>query len=404
MTKRFLYNKTWAQDGVKTDPDLDTTDPSYIANRYTNVGWKAEKPPEQWQNFLSNITDEKFADNLISLGVPVWEGHNLLKNGALSYSLDFSEIRIGVGGTRWDATVSGTSPGYISAINSLQNKYDSHSKATNPHNDTVDNIGGGTYLSKDVGSWFNSPTDNRTIIWHKLQTGAVHKETPAQVGTLPAATGGTFTGPVTFTNFSGVTLAGGGFISVTDGYKTNEEVLRFENSSAFFLDSAGNVYTRIASVNYLWATESTLPSWYIKTNYLFTAPTPMFKFNTMYSLNDGNSIGGWWMEANGSEPTTFHDKGGVSLIDTGLYWLNANSPLTRHTTKMVGRNKDGKLICRVVRHGLLVNVGGSGNGGSGHHLATLLTNLGSGDIVYLIEISVYAGDLTNQQISAIRFI
>lgn len=392
MTKRFLYNKTWAQDGVKADPDLDTTDPSYIADRYANVGWKAEKPPEQWQNFLTNITDEKFADNLISLGVPAWESHNLLKNGALSYSPDNSEIRIGVGGTGWDATVSGTSSGYTSSINSLQNKYNIHTKATNPHNDTVDNIIGGTYLSKDVDSWFGSQTDNRTIVWHKLQTGAVHKETPAQVGTLPS-TGGTFTGAVSFDT---VRFGEGSVISLTDTYYT-DTVLRFTNSSAFFLDKTGNVFTRYASVNYQWATEINISDWYIKTNYLFTVPTPLFKFNSMFSLNDGNSIGGWWMEANGSEPITFHNKGGVSLINTGLYWHNVNSLLTRHTTKVVGRNKDGKLICRVVRHGYLRD-------SRGHHLASLLANIGSGDIVYLIEISVYAGDLTDQQISAIRFI
>lgn len=400
MTKRFLYNKTWAQGGVKADPDLDTTDPSYIANRYINVGWKAEKPPEQWQNFLSNITDEKFASDLLQTGILSIDSTMVYKNYAVVFD---GSIKIRVGDNVFSSPISDTSSEYISAINTLQNKYNSHSKATNPHNDTVDNIIGGTYLSKDVDSWFGSATDNRTIVWHKLQTGAVHKETPAQVGTLPS-TGGTFTGGVTFAGYAGISLVGGAFISISDTYKPNEKVLRFVNNAAFFLDSSGDVYTREASINYLWATENNINSWYTKTNYLFTAPTPLFKFNSMFSLNDGDSVGNWWMEANGSAPITFHNKGGVSLIDTGLYWLNANSLSTRHTTKMVGRNKDGKLICRVVSHGPLSNVGGSGNGGRGHHLASLVTTLGSGDIFYLMEISVYAGELTNQQISAIRFI
>lgn len=390
MTKRFLYNKTWAQDGVKADPDLDTTDPSYIADRYANVGWKAEKPPEQWQNFLSNITDEKFADNLISLGVPAWESHNLLKNGALSYSPDNSEIRIGVGGTGWDAAVSGTSSGYTSVINSLQNKYNTHTSATNPHNNTVDNIIGGTYLSKDVDAWFGSQTDNRTIVWHKLQTGAVHKETPAQVGTLPS-TGGIFTGTV---GFDTVRFGKDSLMSVTDAYYTGT-VLRFVNSSAFFLDETGNVFTRIASKNYKWATEININDWYIKTNYLFTEPTPLVAMNTFYCLNDANSVGSWHLVSQNNVNPTFHSLGGVDIAACRLAWVMPKSTSARHTSKIVGRKADGSLVCRVVKHGMISTV---------NEFTTVLSDLGSSDIAYLIEYRLYVGDLTNQQISSIRFI
>ena len=65
MTKRLQYPTYWASGGTATDPDLDTTAPSYEANRYKQNGWHAEKPPEFWQNFLSQITDEKIIARMV---------------------------------------------------------------------------------------------------------------------------------------------------------------------------------------------------------------------------------------------------------------------------------------------------------------------------------------------------
>lgn len=394
MTKRFLYNKTWAQDGVKTDPDLDTTDPSYIADRYANVGWKAEKPPEQWQNFLSNLTDEKFANNLISLGVPAWESHNLLKNGALSYSLDYSAIRIGVGGTGWDATVSGTSSGYTSVINSLQNKYNTHTKATNPHNDTVDNIVGGTYLSKDVDSWFGSQTDNRTIVWHKLQTGAVHKETPAQVGTLPS-TGGTFTGPVIFskilyikdTNFSADLWS-------SPALDVNPVVRFFNNGNQFYLTDDGRVYSRISSVNYQWLSESLFPEFIIESNPRFAEPQAALKANFEYSCNDGNSIGSWYVTSESA--LKFHTLGGLDISEASLLIHNFTTGSSKNTHRIVGRKADGTLVCRVVTSGRFVS--------NPRVIRTDLDNLGCEDIMFLVSFESYTLHATAEQIANMRFV
>ena len=65
MTNRLKYPTPWASGGTAKDPDLDTTHPSYIADRYATVGWKSEKPPEEWQNFLSQISDDKIIERIV---------------------------------------------------------------------------------------------------------------------------------------------------------------------------------------------------------------------------------------------------------------------------------------------------------------------------------------------------
>ncbi|MEY6830939.1 hypothetical protein [Enterobacter roggenkampii] len=61
---RMSLPAVWAETAVtqyaSVDPDLDTTHFLFIADRYKSLGWQAgETEPEQWQNFLQQLTDIK---------------------------------------------------------------------------------------------------------------------------------------------------------------------------------------------------------------------------------------------------------------------------------------------------------------------------------------------------------
>lgn len=319
MTKRLSYLRTWAQGGVKTDPDLDTKHPSFIANRYNNVGWKAEKPPEQWQNFLSNITDEKIKD-FIKSGVPIWDATVAYQPGAfvvagngVLYVNDTNTVVTGkdpANGAPWQVTADKFKTGLEAKVKEFVDKYNAHLAADNPHKDTIEGIGGVNVGYVDNG--FGDPTDARTIVNHKNRTGAVHSETATQLGTLSASAGGVFTGVVNF-------LAG--ILVRTDirqllqlNQQTGMVELMFSNVG-IHVDPNGDAWVSTAGVTSQIVTEGNFTTIQNTVNQLFVLPPPQFSFNLEFSLSDVESVGKWILTAN-TEPT-FENLKGLVIASAG---------------------------------------------------------------------------------------
>lgn len=142
----------WAEDGQSTDPDLDASHPSGEGgnNKYSR-GWVVEKEPHQWANFIYQA--QTVAQVSAAMGGVNTRGSLDYKVGALSW-FD-GEIGVLKGG-RWHRSFA-------------------------------------SYSLKEATDLRNLWRANHDS--HVARVDYPHKETPAQIGTIPAI-GGTFTGEV----------------------------------------------------------------------------------------------------------------------------------------------------------------------------------------------------------------
>lgn len=301
MTARLSYPYMWAQNGTATDPDTDTTHPSYIANRYASTGWKSEKPPEAWQNFLSQISDAKIIQWL-SYGFAVWDSSVAYAPGSIvrksetdsTLYLNISTsaaTNIALTNTSvWSTIMDGVASSYLQKVSDLQTKYNNHLNGGNVHNDNIKNIIGGGYYKNEVDDFFGSPTDPKTIVYHVAQKGSgVHGETPAQVGTLPTS-GGTFTGPVIFNGDVVVSVSPSKLLrrNTSTGYL---ELL--SGSLSFGLDAAGTVWYTTGGGSVRLVTEDNFQEIDRSLGFTFALPVPLLSMNLESDINDQTSIGTW---------------------------------------------------------------------------------------------------------------
>lgn len=332
MTNRFNYPEYWAQDGEALDPDLDTTAPSYIPDRYETVGWEAEKPPEQWQNFLTQITDVKIREMLLG-GILQW-------CDTVTYSLGAFALVAGkiyqkreeipgnisppTPGSGWQEVLETNLVQYNEKVQHLKNTFNAHMAEQNPHKDTVDTIVDGTYLQDYVYDRFASDERVTTIPYHISRTGAsVHRVTPEQLGTLPTS-GGTFTGPVTFIE---EVYAGSG---VSQYAHRNDSTGVFElvnGTTAIGVDSGGHAWFINSAGAFEIITEANYNSFNIKYGNQFALPIPMLSANFSVDINDAESVGLWTVETT-VDPEFWY--GGFNISNNGLKFFGPilNIPTT----------------------------------------------------------------------------
>ena len=290
MTKRLQYPTYWASGGTATDPDLDTTAPSYEADRYEQHGWHAEKPPKFWQNFLSQITDEKIIARMVD-GFQLFDSSVTYSEGAVYRKGDkFYKIESGVEQEILEVKLAV----YQSLIDGMNKLLNDHLAADNPHQITVDKLVDGGYIKTDVDKFFGDQNDPQTIVFHKSQRGAgVHGETAASTGTLPAATGGTFTGDVIFLDDAIVQ------VTPSKSVHMNKATALFEIVNGTYsigVDANGNGYIVGTSGAALIISELNLDTLTIKYNNSFVLPPPFVRVNMRSDLSDGNGIGVWTLD------------------------------------------------------------------------------------------------------------
>lgn len=322
MTKRLAYPAAWAQNGQAVDPDLDTTHPSYEANCYATKGWHSEKPPEQWQNFLSQISDMKIISLLVD-GIQQWDSGVTYQVGALSKVAGVSYIRVSVvtpvkspelSGSGWDKLVDPTALGFNNLVQGLIDKLSAHNAASNPHEDDIHNVLGGGYIKSEVDSKFASATDPKTIVYHMGQAvQAVHGETVAQIGTLSAALGGTFSGPVIFEDDAIIQIS-------------PSKVVHLNRATALLEMANGTVSLGIAAngVGYVVTTagmfvvmsEDNYDQLNMVQNSQFALPVPVWSMNLQQSLSDAEGRGNWVVN---SEASPVFTEFGLTLTDNLIH-------------------------------------------------------------------------------------
>lgn len=339
MTNRLTYSIYWARDGQVADPDLDTEHPLYLPNRYQGIGWQVEKPPEQWENFIYQNNDLKIDDALLN-GILPYDSGVAYKPGALTVAdgnlfvnnsgsvlqgvypmesddtfaligIDFvlGVSRLAVAG--WAQVLAVTEEQYNELLGEMKSSLAEHLAAVNPHQDTIEEIGG--VNKKYVDDGFGSPTDPRTIVYHTnlINTTDAHHETPAQVGTLPVE-GGKFTGDV---EFKRIILDADTSIQLV--VSTGQVVIQVGDDK-LSLDSGGSARFN----GYLVATKANMASIQNKLNYGYTLPVPMLSMNVKTGLSDVTSIGNWTIQ---SDIDSDVNKGGLEFKNNAVTMENGLS-------------------------------------------------------------------------------
>lgn len=275
MTNRAKdLNLIWAENGEVTDPDLDVDHPIYQPGKYLK-GWKVEKEPHQWQNFLYQITDQKLE---IQAEEQLFEWESDIEYAPMAATRSGDKIYINASGLVsknvdpkdnpqfWFEVLGTTAQDINNARNFLNKVLGDHLTADNPHNDNIHDIGG--YEKEEIDDFFGDDTDPRTISYHVKQKGRVHGETPKQVGTLPVS-GGTFTGDVQY--LGGVSLGPNGN-TIVDG-----TAIKLGNSAgSIFLNKDGTATHALASdaSRYEITTDDNFERHQRQINYLFALPVP----------------------------------------------------------------------------------------------------------------------------------
>lgn len=221
-TSRISLPAVWAETAetqyAPVDPDLDTAHFLFIENRYQSLGWQTgEIEPEQWQNFLQQITDLKI-NECLQYGFFNWFADVVYLTNSICFFngdlyISLADNNVGhspdeAGSKYWTLvfTISGSE--YESTIPDLVNKVSTHIAATgsaNPHQDDVTTIGG--YTEEEIDEMF-SPDNPETMAHHVADMNNPHEVTCEQLQILPKE-GGIFTGIV---KFSGGINIGNGFI------------------------------------------------------------------------------------------------------------------------------------------------------------------------------------------------
>lgn len=368
MTQRLKFKFPWAQDGEVADPDLDTTAPSFIANRYADLGWEVEKPPNEWQNFLSQISDLKIISLLFG-GIAEFDSSVTYQVGAVSSLNGVVRVNTPAG---WEEIMDLKQVDYLNDVSNLKSAHDNHLAATNPHQDTVDTITDKTYSKTTIDDDFGSPTDPRTIVYHKLQMGRVHQETPEQLGTLPTS-GGKFTGPVSLLG----RMKFGTNITIQLNPGNGRIEMRADNR-ILSIDALGNVlWSIVGGAEYPVMTELNYSEFQTRWGNRFALPQPYLDMNITKTLSDASSINGWTIST--SAAPVFHAVDGGLRVDNNTVTFEGFRNVVVGTFVVYAMDSSGKKLRAIVD-------APSGNYTS---MDTLLTNLGLTNATYVSRITYY---------------
>lgn len=344
---RQSYLYTWAQTGTAVDPETDTTDPSYVPNMYGR-GWIAQKPPNQWQNYLSAGTDLKIKEIMLKNGWTIWEagvryqpgavvrsGNILYQNVSGTVLVDVTPVE----GPQWRGVLDTRQTDLQAKVNGWNTQYAQHLAASNPHLDSIAKAGGmskGSFLTP-----LSDPNDTRTIVYHTRLTGAVHSETPAQAGTLPTS-GGIFTGTVTFLAPLRLRTDVSNAVGVSDA--TGMVDMNFVGIG-LDINSNGQGYVRRGSVLDQIVSEARYDELNRLVSPRYALPEPYYRFTFAGSLSDMTAIGNWYLESATDVSVTYDgaDYKNNTILCVPAIGFSTNTAIT---TYFVGVNAAGAVVRR----------------------------------------------------------
>ncbi|MBG6243003.1 MAG: hypothetical protein EKE20_14795 [Candidatus Symbiopectobacterium sp. Dall1.0] len=358
MTKRIPFNEVWSSKAEKkyaaVDPDLDTSHPIFVKDKYQGVGWTTEKEPEQWQNFLQQITDIKLKD-LFENGIVDWHSdvqypyRSIVRYKEKLYLQLANGISIGEEpekSGRWIEVSSYIADSFRAELKTLNKSISDHTTkvgASNPHDDDIVTIGG--YVKKKIDELLSGQNED-LLAYHKTRKDNPHNVTPIQAGCLSAKDGGAFTGDITF--LYGVALGNNATINKDEkngdvGLSLGKIKLNLNNSGKAVVKRGGTSSHEILDdFNY---NEKN-----IKINNLFAVPPPILEIplsNTLCSVTNGR----FTITPKSSVEVKIDFEHGLFISSSIDYYIDnlsqENALLTIHCS--VGmEGKDGSILSKYV--------------------------------------------------------
>lgn len=202
---RFVWANSARTPYEAVDPDTDVNHKIFQKDKYEK-GWVAEKEPEQWQNFVQQITDMKILE-MLENGFFKWfndivypKNSLCISDGVLYISLvndNENNSPSPQDKTNWTQAYTLSASDYEGGLASLLSKTSNHISLTgsaNPHKDDITTIGG--YTQQQIDNMF-SAGNSSTMAHHIADKNNPHKVTYQQLNILPKS-GGKFVGEVTF--------------------------------------------------------------------------------------------------------------------------------------------------------------------------------------------------------------
>ena len=245
-------------------------------------------------------------------------------------------------GSGWDRLVDPTALGFNNLVQGLIDKLSAHNAASNPHEDDIHNVIGGGYIRSEVDPKFASATDPNTIVYHMGRVGqVVHGETVAQIGTLSAALGGTFSGPVIFEEDAIIQISPSMVVHLNQA----TALLEMANGTVSLGVAANGVgYVVTVDGMFVVMSEANYAQLNNVQNGQFALPIPTMSMNFFNSMNDVESIGNWILDS--VDAPVFNSFGALSLANP-VYFVKGQI-VPNATWYLMGYSATGTAIFQIV--------------------------------------------------------
>lgn len=205
MTKRNDLTNSWASgaSAFVVDPEVDTDHPGGEGGPVkTARGWMSETEPEEWENYILNLRDNR-VQAVAQSGKFPWDSDVYYKLGALTSYQGLNYVSLSASNKNknpstqtayWSPIKFTTAAGYLATIADMQSKFSTHTTpGQNSHSDDIVSIGG-SYKST-IDSQIKFVNDG--VAAHIARRDNPHVDTATGIGTTPTS-GGDFTGPVNY--------------------------------------------------------------------------------------------------------------------------------------------------------------------------------------------------------------
>lgn len=289
MTKRNSLGTVWATDDASfvVDPEVDVDHPNGKGGPgKTARGWMSETEPEEWENYILNLRDDRLKTIAESGKVP-WDVDTYYKLGAITSDTGITYVSLSGSNKNkrpltqplyWSPVKFTTAADYLATCADMRNKLAIHTLAgQNSHNDNIVNIGGSYKSTIDAQVKFVSDG----IYAHAIRKDNPHGDTAIGIGTIPTS-GGNFNGRVNYLENMSI--------------GTNCELMTNISTFVAFRSNTGAIGLGVADYHNggRWQRILTVESYPLvnsQYNPTFVLPTPDLHFPLMTNLSAKDGVG-----------------------------------------------------------------------------------------------------------------